>query len=538
MKLRPYQIEAVRAAEGAKRIVLCAPTGSGKTVIAVELIARELAAGRRVLFAAHRRELIRQPFCKLIRYGIDPDLIGVIMAGIPSGRVITPGGDSDAELWRAHARYKPSAPVQVASIDTLRNHETPPEFDLLLIDEAHRSLAKSYVDLIAARPDARVVGLTATPVRGDGRGLAEVYDDLHVVAEYAELAAAGYLVTPRVWSSGQLPDLSSVRVRGSDYDPTQLSAACDRPELVGDIVAHYQRHGNGAPCLVFAAGVEHSKRIVEQFCAAGYVAKHVDGSTKSSYRDQAFDGLATGKVQVVSNCDVATEGTDIPCVKCVISARPTMSVRVWMQQCGRGSRPHDGKFPFVILDHSGNATRHGLPQMAREWSLSARPKRSAKKSAQLPPAWTCNRCYGVNEITATECGECGAERPAATKREIVERAGELVELSPDLYSTAWQVVVDEWRQRNAKRSIPTAPDWCRKRYRERFGIAAPPGIPLPSLSPEQARTRDRYVELLKTAKARGYDRKWVFVKLKEERAAAEAQRRPLDTTGELIEWAV
>lgn len=206
--LRPYQVEAVervRAAirAGKRRILLVLATGGGKTVVAAHVVSSAVAKSRRVVFVAHRRELIRQTFAKLVRNGLPPDLVGIVMAGVESRPADLFAHDvsalRDDELWGALARRRPTAPVQVASIDTLRNRQRPAG-DLVIIDEAHRALAKSYRDLTEAYPDAVHLGLTATPYRADGRGLGELYEDLVVVASPRLLIEQGFLVAPRVFT--------------------------------------------------------------------------------------------------------------------------------------------------------------------------------------------------------------------------------------------------------------------------------------------------------------------------------------------------
>lgn len=196
--LRPYQLDAVERVReqirsGARRVLIVAPTGSGKTVVAAHIMARAVESGRRVLFVAHRRELIDQCFRKLEDSGVGQ--VGVIMAGDP--------------------RSNPGASVQVASIDTLR-HRAKPEANLVIVDEAHRALAKSYVELASMYPASVHLGLTATPYRADGRGLCDAYDALVVVASPKELIAEGFLVEPTVYTlaAHELPDLSAVKVKG------------------------------------------------------------------------------------------------------------------------------------------------------------------------------------------------------------------------------------------------------------------------------------------------------------------------------------
>lgn len=477
--LRPYQLEAVERVrecvrKGQTRNVVCAPTGSGKTILAAHITQSALERGKRVLFVAHRRELIRQPFCRFVASGIDPRHIGVIMAGVGSGPLSLFAASDDASMWAGYARRRPPAPVQIASIQTLARRQRPPA-DLIIIDEAHRTLSKSYLDLLADYPSAVVLGLTATPTRTDKRGLGEVYQGLVVVAQYRELVELGALVAPRVWTVPRLPDVSAVKTKGEDYDPRELDLAVNKSELIGDIVEHWQRHGNGAPTFAFAVSVAHSRRIAAAFLEAGIPAAHVDGETPVAERDAVFARLSRGELRVVSNCDVTTEGTDVPAVKTIVVARPTKSLRVWLQQAGRGSRPHESGLPFVILDHAGCALEHGLPQEDRQWSLEPPKKRKLGK----PPTKLCPECYCIVPAATPVCPECGFAFPPAERSELEEREGELVEFTQD---AQYAVILREWYRHNKRRSVPLKPGWCFFRYREKFGKNPPPGCKLPELT--------------------------------------------------------
>lgn len=495
---RAYQTSAVdecraHVAAGRRRPLLCAPTGSGKTICSTMVITSALSLGRRVLFVAHRRELIKQPLAKLLRAGVAADALGVVMAGVPSKpRGTVPlDGSTDDELWTAYARRDPTAHVQIASIDTLRNRALSHPPDLIIIDEAHRSLAKSYRTLIDLYPSAVLFGMTATPVRSDGRGLGEVYDALVVVASYTELVAGSYLVSPRVWSvpAADLPDLSGVRTVAGDYDQGQLGDAVDKAKLIGSMVDHYALHGGGAPALAFAVNVEHSRHIAQQFNAAGIPALHVDGETPTPERDAALTALRSGAVKVLTNCDVFTEGTDLPLVKCIILARPTKSVRIYLQQVGRGSRPF-GALPFVVLDHAGNAVEHGRPDRDREWTLDAKPK----KKGGAPPAKTCPSCYAVVEPACRVCPECGHEFELTGPGEIEEVAGSLVEIHAvtiEQQRAFWERLVAERGGRK--------PGWVWFKFQDQFRTKPPREWKVPltdsdraARESEQAETWRRY----------------------------------------------
>ena len=477
---RPYQTEAVERVRqsirhGSRRILVVLATGSGKTVVASHIVANTRAKGKRVLFLAHRRELIRQTFAKLVRNGIPYTDVGVIMAGVDAGPVDVgspaelPSRDDD--LWTKLARRRPTASVQVASIDTLRNRIRP-EADLVIVDEAHRALAKGYTDIRDAYPKAIHLGLTATPYRADGRGLGESYEDLVAVASPSLLIREGFLVAPRVFTvpASSLPDLGGVRVRGGDYDAEALAKAVDKGGLVGGIVEHWLRHTPGVRTVAFAASVEHSKHIAARFVEAGIAAEHLDGETPAADRDAILRRLERGETLIVSNCGVLCEGWDQPSVKCCILARPTKSTGLYLQQAGRILRPFQGQ-SAVILDHAGCAVEHGLPQDDREFTLEAKKKTS--KAAGEAPVKTCEECFAVLPASVAVCPECGFVFPV--KPEVLEENdGQLVEVKPatmDEKRAAWDALCGARGHRK--------PGWVFYRYRERFGVSTPSGWKVP-----------------------------------------------------------
>ena len=411
--LRPYQLDAIDRVRicirgGVRRVLIVLPTGGGKTLIASHIIASAVGRGSRVLFLAHRRELVNQAYRKLLDQGLAAAQVGVLMASDP--------------------RRRPAAPVQVASVDTIRNRAKPAA-EIVFVDEAHRATAKSYQNVAAEYPKAIHLGLTATPYRADGKGLRDAYDDLVVVASPRQLIAEGFLVEPRVFTvpDSALPDLSGVRMKGGDYDEGALAEAVDRSSLVGNIVEHWQRHAQGLRTVVFAVSVAHSQHIAERFRQAGVAAEHLDGTTPLAERDAVLGRLEAGTTQVVSNCGVLCEGWDQPAVKCAVLARPTKSAGLFLQQAGRILRPWNNT-RAIILDHGGCALEHGLPQDDREFSLEAATKRRGKKGAAAPATKICPECFAVLAPATRVCPECGCTLHVPELPQ--ERAGHLVEVTP------------------------------------------------------------------------------------------------------------
>lgn len=389
VQLRPYQakaIEDVRAAirAGKRRILICAPTGSGKTLTAGAIIIDARAKGSRVLFVAHRKELVDQSVASICRLGVST--IGVIRAG-----------DKRRDL---------SQPIQVASIQTLARRvplEQPPH--IIFIDECHRALSASYQKaLYELYPKAIILGLTATPCRTDGKPLADGFETIVHVATYSELIAGGFIAEPLVYSTPLQPDLSAVRRSGGDFNQDDLAEAMLKGALVGDIGEQWRKHAGGRRTVVFAVDVRHSKAIVEIFKGMGVAAEHLDGTTPEAERVAILARLESGATQVVVNCNVLTEGWDQPSVKCVVLARPTKSLALYMQSAGRGLRPWNDVTP-IILDHGGNVDRHRLPHVDRVWSLESKPKTDRDNSK------VCKGCYAYIPGGTKVCPHCGYEAP-------------------------------------------------------------------------------------------------------------------------------
>ncbi len=433
--LRPYQIQAVEDLrrsfmQGNRRLLLQAGTGSGKTIIAAEIIKSAVLKGKYVLFLAHRRELIDQCADKLVRFGVNH---GIIMAG------------------RSRSMHER---VQVGSVQTIttravKSHQFPlPPVDLLVLDECHRSLSKSYLHLIdhfiRANDTTVVLGMTATPVRGDGRGLGEVYQDMICCPSIRELTKDGFLVPIRYFAPSA-PDLEGVHTRMGDYVQKELEPRMDKPPLIGNIVENWGRFADGRRTVVFATGVKHSIHIMEEFRKAGVQAAHIDGNTPDSEREVILSDLWKGNLKVVSNCMVLTEGWDCPPVSCCILARPTKSIGLYLQMCGRTLRPWEGKKDCLLVDHSGSIYTHGFVDGDIPWDLDSRRKvqdRIQEKKKKDPKPITCPECKFVFE-SLPECPECGW-KPKVKGQEYHWIKGELVEVNKEIEFQYSRRMREDW----------------------------------------------------------------------------------------------
>jgi superfamily II DNA or RNA helicase len=293
-ELRPYQIDVVAEYErtvagGTKRIILVAPTGAGKTIIAANIIKAATAAYKFVLVVSHRREIITHTSNKLHSFGISH---GIIQAGF---------------------LRRPMESVQVASVQTLHARairtdrmQLPPAH-LVVIDECHHCPAESYRQIVDAYPDSILLGLTATPCRGDGRGLGGIFETIIECPQVAALIEQNYLVKTRVYAPTN-PNLADVRVQAGDYVESQLADRMNVPKLVGDIVSHWHKYGERRRTVCFAVNVSHSIHVRDEFIKSGVRAENIDGGTPKSERDAVLARLASGETELVTNCMVLTEG--------------------------------------------------------------------------------------------------------------------------------------------------------------------------------------------------------------------------------------
>lgn len=368
--LRDYQIRGVNDVEASpsQSTLLVIPTGGGKTVCAEELISRALERGETVLVLVHRRELLRQTAERLARR------IGELQVGIIAPNVCP----------------SPWSPVQVAMVQTIAVRDSRPPADLIIWDEAHHAMAEQWRSILSSYPAARLVGLTATPQRLDGKPLGDLFESLVVAATYPELLAAGHLVDCRVYQPPEIP--------GSGLARDPLDA--------------WQRYGEQSSTFGFAGSVQQATDLAARFIAAGIPSAVIEANTPARERDRALQAFAAGTIRVLWNVYCLTEGTDVPSARCVLLARSCAHVSMYLQIVGRVLRPHESKRDALLVDLSGASLIHGMPLEDRAYSLSGRGiTRTSIESLKV-----CQQC-GATILSAYQvCPECSFEFPRA-KRE-------------------------------------------------------------------------------------------------------------------------
>jgi superfamily II DNA or RNA helicase len=271
----------------------------------------------------------------------------------------------------------------------------------------------------------------------------------------SELTEQGFLVPAEVYAPPSPVDMTGVRKVGGDYAKGEVAARMDKAKITGDAVDHYRRLANGKAAVAFCCSIKHAEAVADQFRGQGIRAASIDGKMEKADRKGRIDALRSREIQVLTSCDVISEGLDIPLIEVGILLRPTESLSLYLQQIGRCLRPYPGKRFATILDHVGNSLKFGLPDEPRDWQLSAtESSESEKKGLALR---TCPKCLAIFR-PAPECPRCGA--PWETQeRQVQQVAGELEKVTKEDREAARLAAnreVQEARDRKALEAIAAA----------------------------------------------------------------------------------
>ena len=391
-----------------QRTLAVAPTGFGKTILFSYITSRARERGKRIGIFAHRAELTAQISEALRRFRVPHGIIG-------------PGG---ATPDLRHTVFVISAQTYARRVASM------PEFDLGIVDEAHHATSGStWGQCMARSPNAKWLGVTATPERLDGRGLKETFENMVMGPTTAQMIEMGRLSRYRLFAPGGM-DTSSVHTLGGDFNRGELAEAADKPAITGNAIEHYRKYLDGAPTVAFCVGIKHAAHVAESFRDAGYSAASIDGKMHPDDRARIVRDFKSGAISVLTSSDLISEGFDLPGMMGAILLRPTKSLSLYLQQVGRALRTAPGKDAAVILDHAGNsdADRHGLPCQDREWSLDGRA--GGKQKGEVSTYRECGVCFARVPMTRAECPECKTVFPIRV-REIEEVAGQLGEVDVD-----------------------------------------------------------------------------------------------------------
>jgi DNA repair protein RadD len=438
MILRPYQKILsddvdVSWAGGARNVLAVLPTGGGKTVLFAEKIKQ--AGGVRFAIA-HRQELVSQISLALAKFGIVHSIQAneKIIKWIISAHI------------RATGRhfYNAQAHVIVSGVVTLLNRASTLSnainaAGLWVIDEGHHVLRENvWGKGVALFPKkCKGLGVTATPVRADGKGLGRhsngVFDTMVEGPGMRDLIHAGFLTDYKIFAPETSIDLSDVPVgKTGDYSRPKLVNAVRKSKIVGDMVEQYLRCAPGKLGVCFVPDVETGEDTAASFKASGVPAAMVHAKTPDKVRQNAVDSLRRGDIKELVNVDIFGEGFDLPAIEVGSFGRPTQSYGLYCQQFGRELRIMDGKPKAIIIDHVGNVMRHGLPDAKKEWTLDAREGRGAsKKDPDMLPLKTCFKCTAIYEGYSRTCPFCGYYTEPEGRAGIEQVAGDLFELSAE-----------------------------------------------------------------------------------------------------------
>jgi superfamily II DNA or RNA helicase len=408
MQLRPYQIEAIEKlrtsiANGHKKIILCAPTGAGKTVIFSNMCKSAMDKGKTVMILTDRVELLTQSGGALNRLKILPEYIQPITTHLN--------------------RY----PIYVAMIETLFRRLAKPEYkalldriDLLILDEAHKAVFDKLFPMLNEK--TVVIGATATPYRqGKQESLHKYYTDLVEVTTVQSLIDAEYLAKPTYY--GMPIDLQGVKTKGGDYDSESLAQMYSSSQIYKGVANEYKRLVFGKKTLVFASNVKSCLEVQQEFTSHGIHTMLLNALSSPVERRNVLKWYKVTPNAVLCNVGLFTTGFDEPSTECIILYRATKSLPLYLQMCGRGGRVAENKRGFTILDFGNNVQTHGFWCDDRTWSL----EKKERKTKPMPMAKYCPKCQALIGMKARVCSVCGHDIPE-TKKESLERIANLTKL--------------------------------------------------------------------------------------------------------------
>ncbi|AKP66878.1 MAG: DEAD/DEAH box helicase [Companilactobacillus sp.] len=374
-QLHKYQQELVNKARqqlsnGKKSVLIISPAGSGKSVVIAEIARLTQLKGGQVMFTVHRKELVEQIIQSFKANGVNTDNCTIMTVGKIVNR-----------------------------LDKL------PKPSLIITDETHHSLAKTYKKIYEYYSDVPRLGFTASPWRLSGKGLGDIYESMVEGPTVEWLIDNHYLAPYNYYSVKLINDNELKKSSTGDYTNKSIDDAVGKT-IFGDVVKTYQEKINGQKTIVYAHSIEYSKLVVQQFNNAGIKAAHADSKTPAKEREHIMEDFRTGKIQVLSNVDLISEGFDVPDCTAVIMLRPTESLVLDIQQSMRCMRYKPNK-TATIIDHVANYSRFGLPDSKRYWTLKDRNKTRKKSNTDSIAIKQCPKCFFVMKGSPSICPNCG-----------------------------------------------------------------------------------------------------------------------------------
>lgn len=397
LELRDYQDELLDQVQkklrpSSARVMMQLPTGGGKTVIAGSLLADWLRNGRKAAWITHRNELADQTRRMLNE---DANIPAVNNPQWPSGTA-APAQSQGVVIFMAQTVGRRITKADVWSTYT--------KDDLLVVDEAHHAPADGWERAIEQWP-GRILGMTATPWRtSEQEGFDHLFDELVYGPQTADLQSISCLCQARVWMPPDTGRIRGGKVVAGDYTPGGIEAV-NKPNVMTAQALHFwQEEAAGRQTIIYAVSTGHARNLVSVFNEDGIPVALLLGETPLPERAKHIAAFQKKTLKVLVNVAVATEGFDLPDASCIVLARPTKRLSLYLQMVGRGLRPKADDGACLILDLAGNAIEHGLPEERRQWSL--RP-RGEQAGGDAPVIW-CERCGTVSPAAAHKCSNCGA----------------------------------------------------------------------------------------------------------------------------------
>lgn len=410
---------------GNHSIIVQSPPRSGKTVVMAHIAKGATDKGNKVLFFSHRKEINEQVYKTFEANDVNMELVTI--GGVQS---------------------------LVRKLDKL------PKPTIILIDEAHHSKATSYKKIIDHFPNAYKLLFTGTPVRLDGSGFDDIAEAIVLGKSVKWLQEHGR-IAPFKYYAPLMINESALKKRAGEFTKGSVDETM-KTVIYGDVIKHYEKLAKGKQAIVYTHSVEASENVSKAFNEAGYNSIAVSGKTPREARETAMRAFRNGDLKIMVNCELFTEGIDLPNVDVCIMLRPTQSLSLYLQFAMRALNPREGK-TAIIIDHVGNVERFGLPNQDREWSLQGIVKKKQTAKIGEPTVRVCEKCFATFWSSERTCPDCGFTNPPTAKEIEIMREAELTE-------------INEQKQQKIKKRVETyiTADMCRnmdelKEYRDQHG---------------------------------------------------------------------
>lgn len=455
---------AIRA--GRRKIVIGAPTGSGKTVMSANWLNRARKKGNTGAFFCDRIKLVNQTSETLSRYGIPHSV----------------------RQGAFHPLEDPYEKIQVASIKTVMGYRKMFDFDFALIDEAH-TIYDVVKKMLEAKTNQIFIGLTATPYT---KGMGDLYDHLIVPFTTRQLIDKGLLVEPHYYR-GERINLKECG-GGKEYSQRKLEKETEKNmlKITGDIERNWFEHGENGRTAAFTPSVNHSKYLVEMFNGAGISAEHIDGYMPQEQAQELYEAHANDEFKVLSNSRILNTGYDDPGLLNLIDCYPVKSVTTWVQRGGRVIRRAPGKTHANVFDHSGNTHEHGYfediwpvelhsgkkPHSERKLTNKRNEDKKERKER------TCPKCKGL--MVGIRCN-CGYEIPISERFKngdgLLKKDSKKKKATSEEKQSFYSQLLG-YREEKKKKGKVYQMGWVAHKYREKFGVW-PKGLSYVAVQPSQ-----------------------------------------------------